>query len=141
MTESTLEVLMQLRLGILAALAGFLIPAMPVLAHHSFAAEYDSNKPIEIKGTVSKVEWTNPHARFYVDVKDKDGKVTNWNFELASPNVLIRNGWSRKSLQAGDEVTVHGSQAKDGANLANARSIVLANGKRVFAGQTGADGN
>ena len=127
------------RLAIVAALAGLLIPAVPILAHHSFAAEYDSNKPVELKGTVTKVDWTNPHARFYVDVKDKEGKVINWNFELASPNVLIRNGWTRKALQAGDEVTVQGSQAKDGAYLANARSIVLANGKRVFAGSGNED--
>ncbi len=126
---------MKFRLACLAAVAGLLVPAIPALAHHSFAAEYDSNKPIEVKGTVTKVDWTNPHARFYVDVKDKEGKVINWNFELASPNVLIRNGWSRKSLKEGDEVTVQGSQAKDGAHLANARSIVLADGKRVFAGQ------
>ena len=126
---------MKFRLGICAALAGLVIPAAPVLAHHSFAAEYDSSKPIEIKGTVSKVEWTNPHARFYVDVKDKSGKTITWNFELASPNVLIRNGWTRHSLKEGDEVTVQGSQAKDASNLANARSIVLADGRRVFAGQ------
>ena len=126
---------MKFRLASFAALAGLLVPAVPVLAHHSFAAEYDSNKPVALKGTVTKVDWTNPHARFYVDVKDKEGKVVNWNFELASPNVLIRNGWSRKSLKEGDEVTVQGSQAKDGAHLANARSIVLADGKRIFAGQ------
>ena len=126
---------MKFRLASVAVLAGLLVPALPVLAHHSFAAEYDSSKPIEIKGTVTRVDWTNPHARFYVDAKDKDGKVVNWNFELASPNVLIRNGWTRKALQVGDEVTVQGSQAKDASNLANARSIVLANGKRVFAGQ------
>src|SRR5258708_14232607 len=95
MTESTLEVLMKFRLGIFAALAGLAVSALPVFAHHSFAAEYDSTKPVEIKGTVSKVEWTNPHARFYVDVKAKDGKVINWNFALASTTVLIRNGWAR----------------------------------------------
>ena len=87
-----------------------------------------------LKGMVSKVEWTNPHARFYVDVKDDAGKTTTWNFELASPNVLIRNGWTRKSLVIGDMVTVSGSQAKDGAFLANARTVTLADGRKIFAG-------
>jgi hypothetical protein len=128
------------KLGILAASAGLVLSAVPAWAHHSFAAEYDANKPVELKGTVSKVEWTNPHARFYVDVKDASGKVVTWNLELASPNVLIRNGWTRKALQVGDEITVQGSQAKDGSNMANARSVVLANGKRVFAGSSGGDG-
>ncbi len=123
------------KLGILIACgAALLMSALPVFAHHSFAAEYDSSKPIELKGRVSKVEWTNPHARFYIDVKDANGKVTTWNFELASPNVLSRNGWTRHSLQEGDEITVQGSMAKDGSNLANARTVTLADGKKVFAG-------
>jgi hypothetical protein len=129
-----MEVSMKLKFASLAAGVGLLVSAVPVLAHHSFAAEYDSNKPVTLKGTVSKVEWTNPHARFYVDVKDDGGKVTTWNLELASPNVLVRNGWSRNSLKVGDAVTVSGSMAKDGANLANARTVVLADGRKVFAG-------
>jgi hypothetical protein len=120
--------------AVLIAAAGLLVSAAPMFAHHSFAAEYDASKPVELKGTVTKVEWTNPHARFYVDVKDANGKVTNWNFELASPNVLTRNGWTRHSLQEGDVISVQGSQAKDGAYLANARTVTLANGKKVFAG-------
>ena len=86
---------------------------------------------------VTKVEWTNPHARFYVDVKDESGNVINWNFELASPNVLVRNGWKRTSLKIGDAVTINGSRAKDGSHMANARSIVLADGSKVFAGSSG----
>jgi hypothetical protein len=125
---------MRAYLGILVAGAGLLLSAPAVFAHHSFAAEYDASKPVELKGTVTKVEWTNPHARFYVDVKDANGKVTNWNLELASPNVLTRNGWTRHSLKEGDVITVQGSRAKDGDNLANARSVVLADGKKVFAG-------
>jgi hypothetical protein len=122
------------KLGILIACAGLLVSAVPMSAHHSFAAEYDASKPVNLKGVVTKVEWTNPHARFYVDVKDADGKVTNWNFELASPNVLSRNGWTRHSLKEGDVISVQGSMAKDGSNLANARTVILADGRKVFAG-------
>jgi hypothetical protein len=110
-----------------------------VQAHHSFAAQYDANKPVTLVGTVTKVEWTNPHARFYVDVKDDKGVVTNWNLELASPNVLRRNGWTRTSLNVGDEVTVEGSLAKNGTKMANARVVTLVDGRKVFAGSSGGD--
>jgi len=122
-------------LGLLLVLA-----SSTVHAHHSFAAQYDANKPVTLVGIVTKVEWTNPHARFYVDVKDEKGVTTNWNFELASPNVLKRSGWSRNSLKEGDTVTVEGSLAKDGAKMANARAVTMADGKRVFAGSSGGDG-
>ena len=107
--------------------------AMPVLAHHSFSGEYDSTKPITLTGKVTKVEWTNPHARFYIDVKSDDGQMTNWNLELASPNVLKRQGWASNSLKEGDVVTVEGSLARSGAKMANARVVTLADGSRVFA--------
>ena len=129
---------MKTTIGALVA-AALLFAAAPVIGHHSFAAEYDANKPVTLKGTVTKVEWMNPHARFYIDVKDDKGNVTNWNLELASPNVLVRNGWTRKSLAVGDEVTVEGSQAKDGSKMANARVVKLADGRRVFAGSSGGD--
>ena len=128
---------MRTKLAIPAALAGLLLSTVPSFAHHSFAAEYDSKKPIKVTGTVTKMEWMNPHARFYVDVKDENGKVTNWNFELGSPNVLRRQGWSRDSLKVGDTVTVEGYLAKDGSNLANARRVTLADGRKVFNGSVG----
>ena len=128
-------------LAILLAAAGILVSAPPIFAHHSFAAEYDASKPVELKGVVTKMEWTNPHARFYIDVKDASGNVTNWNFELASPNVLSRNGWTRHSLKEGDVITVQGARAKDGSFLANARSVTLADGRKVFAGSATENGN
>jgi hypothetical protein len=123
-----------------AASLGLLLAAFPAFAHHSFQAEYDADKPVTLKGTVTKVEWTNPHARFYVDVKDDSGKVTNWNFELASPNGLMRQGWTRHSLKVGDVVSVTGAMAKDGSNMANARTVTLADGRKVFAGTSGDGG-
>lgn len=130
---------MRVGVGLLAAFAILAWSSGAVTAHHSFAAQYDANKPVTLKGIVSKVEWTNPHARFYVDVRDETGTVTNWNLELASPNVLVRNGWSRKSLMVGDEIVVEGSLAKDGSKMANARVVRLADGRRVFAGSSGGD--
>ena len=127
------------KLGILMAAAGLVISGGPVLAHHSFAAEYDANQPLTLKGTVTKIEWTNPHARFYLTVKDEKGALTNWNLELASPNALVRNGWTRQSLNIGEEVTVQGSAARDGSKMANARVVTLANGRQVFAGSSGGD--
>ena len=130
---------MRAKLGVLAAFAGLLVSAGPLLAHHSFAAEYDANQQVTLKGTVTKIEWTNPHSRFYIDVKDEKGALRNWNLELASPNALVRNGWTRKSLNVGDEVTVQGSAAKDGSTMANARVVTLADGRQVFAASPSGD--
>src|SRR6202451_3700511 len=132
-TKSTKEI-NQMKAAFASLVAGVaLLAPVGALAHHSFAAEYDVKKPVTLKGTVSKVEWTNPHARFYIDVKDESGTVATWNLELASPNVLVRQGWSRHTLNVGDQVTVEGSQAKDGSQMANARTVTLADGKKVFA--------
>jgi hypothetical protein len=129
-----------MRAKMLSVMAGGLImAAVPVLAHHSFSAEYDRSKPVTLKGTVTKVEWMNPHARFYLDVKDDAGKVVNWEFELGSPNGLMRQGWTRNSLKEGDVVTVNGSQAKDGTNLVNANNVAFENGKRVLGGASSSE--
>jgi Family of unknown function (DUF6152) len=116
---------------VLTAFAGFLIVAAPLLAHHSFAAEYDSSKKVELKGVVTKFEWMNPHAHFYLDVTDKDGKVANWNLELASPNMLVRNGWRRTSLKEGDQVVVVASPAKDATNTASVETVTLPDGRKL----------
>jgi uncharacterized protein DUF6152 len=118
-----------------AAIAA-LCPAAASYGHHSFSAEYDRDKPINVTGTVTKVEWTNPHARIYLDVTDADGKVVNWDFELGPPNGLMRQGWRRDSLRAGHVVTVNGFLSKDQQHVANARSVKLPDGRQVFAGSS-----
>lgn len=124
---------MKSRLAVLIAGVGLLAPAY---GHHSFAAEFDQRKPITLAGCVTKVEWTNPHAHFFIEVKDQQGKVTSWDLEMGSPNGLYREGWTRSSLKIGDDVVVEGFRAKDGSNLANAVSVKLADGRRVFAGSS-----
>ena len=113
---------------------GFLCAVAPALAHHSFAAEYDSKKPIKITGTVTKMEWLNPHIYYYVDVKDTNGKVTNYAVEGGTPNGLRRQGWGKDSLKVGETVTVEGFMAKDGSNHINGRRVTLPDGRRVFGG-------
>ena len=111
-----------------------LVAVSPLSAHHSFAAEFNADKPVSLKGKVTKVEWSNPHVWFYIDVTDSSGKVNNWGVEMGSPNGLMRSGWDRKSLKVGELVTVEGSRAKDDSNNANARAVTLASsGKRLFA--------
>ena len=122
---------MKTSLGAWLAGAGLLLAALPVFAHHSGAAVFDNTKKLDMTGVVTKMNWTNPHAHFFMDVKDPSGKVVNWNMELASPNILSRNGWTRNSVQAGDTVTVTGSQARDGSNFGIASTIVFPDGRRL----------
>jgi hypothetical protein len=122
----------------LFACAGLLAAVPQTRAHHAFSAEYDAQKPLTVTGTVTKVEWQNPHTWFYIDVADTNGNVTSWGMELASPNLLMRNGWTRASMQMGDVVTVEGFHAKNGSHNGNARVVVLkATGERLFAGSSG----
>ena len=125
---------MKAKIAAFSAAVGLLLATPSTSAHHSFAAEFDANKPLNIKGIVTKIEWANPHTYFYMDATSPDGKVVNWGMEMGSPNGLMRQGWTRNTLHVGDEVIVEGSQAKDGANVGNARAVTLAaTGKRLFA--------
>ena len=120
-------------LSFVAGCAGVLLTARPVLAHHSFAAEFDANKPITVKGTVTKIEWSNPHAWIFIDVRQPDGKVVNWGIETGGPNALYRRGWKKDSLHIGDEITVTGWASKDGFPSANAKDVILPNGQKMGA--------
>jgi Family of unknown function (DUF6152) len=116
-----------------------LAASVPTRAHHAFSAEFDAKKPLTLTGTVTKLEWQNPHTWFYIDVDDGNGSVVSWGMELASPNLLMRNGWTQSSMKIGDVVTVEGFHAKNGAKIGNARVVTLAaNGQRLFAGPTAA---
>jgi hypothetical protein len=129
-----------LRIALLLA-AVITIAARGTLAHHSFAAEYDRDKPITLSGTISKVEWQNPHVYFYIDVKGGDGKMENWAIEAGAPNTLYRAGWRKDWLEVGREVTVDAWLAKSGAKLANLRSMVLPDGRRVTGASSAGNGN
>ncbi|HTM13713.1 MAG TPA: DUF6152 family protein [Bryobacteraceae bacterium] len=123
------------RIGIVMGAA--LLAAAPVWAHHAFAAEFDGKKPVKLEGTVTKMEWINPHAWIHIDVKDADGKVTNWMVECGTPNTLLRRGVNKNSVTAGMAIVVDGYQAKDGSNRANGRDVTFPDGKKVFLGNTG----
>jgi hypothetical protein len=119
------------------AMGAALLAAAPVWAHHAFAAEFDGKKPVKLQGTVTKMEWINPHAWIHIDVKDADGKMTNWMVECGTPNTLLRRGVNKNSVTAGMELVVDGYQAKDGSNKANGRDVTFADGRKVFLGSTG----
>lgn len=121
--------------------ATLLAATLPAFAHHAFSAEFDANKLITLTGVCTKVEWTNPHAHFLLLVKGQNGAEATWDFELASPNGLMRKGWTRSSLKVGDTVTAQGYLSKDGSNIANARSVTLADGRQLFAGTSYEDTN
>ena len=125
---------MSTTLGVLLTTFALLCSGVGLAAHHSITGEYDVNKTVTLKGVVTRIEWTNPHARIYVDVAQPNGTVTNWNLELAAVSALVRNGWSRTALKVGDTVTVEGIQARSGASIANARNVTLPDGRRVFSG-------
>jgi len=117
---------------ILGAIAVSVVLSTTASAHHSFTAQYDSSKPVQMSGTVTKVEWTNPHARLYIDVRDDSGQTANWNFEMASPNILVRNGWKQNTVKVGDRITVSGYLARTGNHMAIAGAVADANGKPLF---------
>jgi len=120
---------------VLAFIGCLLLASMPMLAHHSFMAEFDQRQPVTVEGVVTAVKWQNPHTFFYVDVKDGNGKTVNWGLETGSPNALILRGWTRETMKQGDRVSVRAYRAKDGGKLAAARSVTLADGRTLFGGQ------
>jgi hypothetical protein len=119
------------------AVAGLFMSAAPVFAHHAFAAEFDAKRPVKLRGTVSKMEWINPHAWIHVDVKGEDGNVVSWMIEAGTPNTLFRRGFTKNSLAQGTEILVDGYQAKDGSNRANGRDVTFVDGRKLFLGSSG----
>ena len=125
---------MRTRLAVAMIGLGMILAAVPVWAHHAFVAEFDAKKPVKLRGTVTKMEWINPHAWIHIDVKNADGTVTNWMVEGGTPNTLFRRGFTKDSLSIGTEIVVDGYQAKDGSNRANGRDITFPDGRKLFLG-------
>jgi hypothetical protein len=123
-----------------ATAVGILISTVQLPAHHAFTAEFDTKKPVKLRGTIAKIELVNPHSWIYIDVKNEDGTTAQWMLEAGSPNVLVRRGFSKTALPKGTEVIFEGFQAKDGSNRANGRDITFPDGKKLFIGSTGAEG-
>ena len=127
----------RIKLAVVIAVAGALLSATAAFAHHAFAAEFDAKKPVKLRGTVTKMEWINPHAWIHVDVKDSDDKVVNWMIEAGTPNTLFRRGFTKNSLAPGTEILVDGYQSKDGSNRANGRDVTFPDGRKLFLGSPG----
>lgn len=128
---------MRVQLTLLAVCAGLVIAGRPLAAHHSFAAEFDAEQPVKLRGVVTQMDWVNPHSWIHLEVKNPDGTVTKWMIEGATPNTLLRRGFTKNSLPPGTEVIVEGYRAKNGANRANGRDLMLPDGKRLFLGSSG----
>ena len=128
---------MRAKLSVAVLGVGLLLAAVPLVAHHSFADEYDAQKAVKFTGTVTTMEWINPHAWIHIDVKKPDGKVESWMIEAGAPNALLRRGFTKTSLPVGTVITVEGYQAKDGANRANGRDITYQDGRKLFVGSSG----
>ena len=125
------------KLILLFACGSLLIDAVPVFAHHAFAAEFDAKRPVKLRGTVTRMEWINPHAWIHIDVKDPNGKAVNWMIEAGTPNTLFRRGFTKDSLTPGTEIFVDGYQSKDGSNRANGRDVTFPDGRKLFLGSSG----